>query len=352
MSESSLVNQISIKKISSVEPVKHLWNTLVTDYYQTSDFTTHLEIYNKCCQRYYVLYVNEILTAGAIVYTLPVNLLTFSQKKLTISMNVIGVAASVDSSGLIGNPDYFDRIINYITENEKGVILFLNYESAIKHNQLIQLNALPTIILKHNFTDFGSYLNDLRHPYRRRVVHAINMFEEVIKTSESCNVFTDEHYRLYLNVMARTKTRLEILSKDFFKNLPGNFILTSYYNKEKELLIWHITCEFKNVYSFLFGGISYEKRDKFDAYYNNLIGIIRDGIDKGYKTINFGQTAEVPKMRLGGECFPKKMFIYHRNIFIRFIFKVLRKQIGYKGNFNALKVFKNEHTFYTTGATR
>lgn len=352
MSEYAFVNPISIKKVSSLEPIKHLWDNVATDYYQTCDFTTHLEIYNKCSQRYYLLYVDKVLTAGAIVYTLSVNLLTFSQKKLSISMNVIGVAASVDSSGLIGNPYYFDRIIDYILKNEKGVILCLNYESAMNHKQLIELNALPTIILKHNFKDFGSFLNHMRHPYHRRVVHAIKRFEQVVKTNESCHAFTDEHYGLYLNVMARTKTKLEILSKDFFKNLPGNFVLTSYYNKQDELLIWHITGEFKNVYSFLFGGINYEKRDEFDAYYNNLIGIVYDGIDKGYKTINFGQTAEVPKMRLGGECFPKKMFIYHRNVLIRSLFKVFRKQIGYKSNFETLNVFKNEHTLYTTSATR
>lgn len=276
------------------------------------------------------------------VYTLPVNVLTFSHKKLSLSMNVIGVAASVDSPGLIGNPDYFDRIIEYIIKKEKGIILGLNYESSIMHKQLIQLNALPTIVLKHSFTDFESYLVRMRHHYRRRVIRATEMFAEVRKTNESCMAFTDEHYRLYLNIMERTKTRLEILPQDFFKNLPAHFMLTSYYNKEKELLTWHITCEFKGVYSFLFGGINYEKRDAFDAYYNNLIGIVREGIEKGYKTINLGQTAEVPKMRLGGECIPKKMFLYHRNKLIRYLFKIFRKQIAYKGHFEALQVFRHE----------
>jgi len=340
MPECTYKNQISIKKESSIESFKHLWDALVNDYYQTVDFSSYLEKYNKCSQRYYLLYEGDVLKAGAIVYTLPVNLLTFSLKNLSISMNVIGVAASVDSSGLIGDTNYFNKIIDCIIENEKGVILCLNYESTIKHKQLIQLNTLPSIVLKHNFTDFSSYQNNMRHHYRRRVLNAIKMFEEVVTTSGSCNVFSDEHYRLYRNIMARTKTKLEILSQDFFKNLPPNFMLTSYYNKENELLIWHISCEFKNVYSFLFGGINYEKRDAFDAYYNNLIGIIHEGIDKGYKTINFGQTAEIPKMRLGGECIPKKMFLYHSNILIRFIFKVFRKQLKNKFYSKPLKVFK------------
>lgn len=329
-----------VQNVSSIEPIKHLWDPLAADYYQTSDFTVHLEIYNKCCQRYYVLYENDVLKAGAIIYTLPVNVLTFSRKKLSIPMNVIGVAASVDSAGLIGDTDYYDKIVDYIIKTEKGALLCLNYETAIKHSKIIELNALPTIILKHSFVDFSSYVANMRHHYRRRVIHAINKFGEVRKTREFCQSFTDEHYRLYLCIMARTKTRLEILSKDFFRHLPDSFMLTSYYNKEGELLSWHITCEFKEVYSFLFGGINYERRDEFDSYYNNLIGIVHEGIDKGYRTVNLGQTAEIPKMRLGGECVPKRMFIYHRNTLIRLIFRIFKRQLEHKSNSNTPIVFK------------
>lgn len=340
MAESNFINQINIKKVSSIEPIKHLWDNLATDYYQTSNFISYLEVYNTSSQRYYLLYIDKVLKAGAIVYSLPVNILTFSGKTLSIPMQIIGVAASVDSSGLIGDSKYFEKIIDTIINKEKGVILCLNYESKINNEQLIQLNALPTIILKHNFIDFNSYLENMRHNYRRRVIHAINMFEEVIKVSEPCNLFTDVHYRLYLNIMARTKTKLEILSKDFFKNLPGNFVLTSYYNKGNELLIWHITCEYKNVYSFLFGGINYEKRDEYDAYYNNLIEIIHEGINKGYSIINLGQTAEISKLKLGGKCIPKKMFLYHRNILVRYIFKIFRNQLESKFYSKPFRVFK------------
>jgi hypothetical protein len=343
--------QISIKKLSSIESIKHSWDNLVTDYFQTSEFSLHLEKYNKCFQRYYTLYDRNNLMAGAIVYTLPINLLTFSKKKLTLPMNVIGVAVSVDSSGLIGDSAYYDTLIDLIIKNEKGIILCLNYESKLNQHRLIQLNALPTFIVKHHFVDFNLYLNKMRHPYRRRVIQAMKYFEDVIKTTELCSSFTDEHYTLYLNIMKKSKTQLEVLSKDFFKNLPENFTLTSYYNKKKELIIWHITCEYKDVYSFLFGGINYEKRDEYHAYYNNLIGIIKEGIVKGYKTINLGQTAEVPKMRLGGERILKKMFIYHRNSLVRFILKVFKKQLEHKGNSETLKVFKNEYTICSSGTT-
>ena len=340
METPTLNKQIKIEKLSSIEPIKFLWDSLVTDYFQTNNFSLHLEKFNKCNQRYYVLYENAILKSAAILYTLPVNVLTFSKKNLSIKMNVIGVSASVDSSGLIGNPLYFEKLINYIFENETGFILCLNHESNINIKTLIQLNTLPTIIFKHDFKDFKTYLGNMRHHYRRRVVHAMNKFDGITRMSELCNVFTDEHYKLYLNIMTKSKTKLEILSAEFFKNLPENFMLTSYYSTKGVLLTWHITCEYQNTYSFLFGGINYELRDEYDAYYNNLIGIIQEGIEKGYKTINLGQTAEIPKMRVGGLQVSKKMFIYHKNSIIRLIFKIFSKQLEYKTNSESLTVFK------------
>ena len=54
------------------------------------------------------------------------------------------------------------------------------------------------------------------------------------------------------------------------------------------LLAWHISI-FDD--SFLFGGINYELRDRFDSYCNNLISIIKEGFDTQCKTINFGQNS-------------------------------------------------------------
>lgn len=341
MSKSILTKQIEIKKIFSIEPIKDLWDSLANDYFQTFEFLSHLEKYNSCSQRYYVLYENDVLKSTAIVYTIPINILTFSYKSLPIKMNVIGVAASVDSSGLIGDYKYYDRLIQFTLENEKGFILGLNYESKIKHQQIIQMNALPTIIFKHDFIDYESYLENMRHHYRRRIIQANKKFEEVSTSSESCKSFKDEHYRLYLNIMERSKTKLEILSIDFFKNLPQNFNLISYYSLENELLTWHITCRYKKVFSFLFGGINYEQRDAYDSYYNNLIGILKEAIDKGFKNINLGQTAETPKMRIGGERVQKRMFMYHKNILIRGVLKLFSKQLENKHNCETLKVFKS-----------
>jgi hypothetical protein len=343
--EKGLINeQVSIEKLNSTEPIKQQWDSLVVDFFQSSVFLNHIEKSNFCFQRYYVLYKSNVLIAGAIVYTLPVNILTFSNKSFTVKMNVIGVPASVDSSGLIGNKNYSEYLVEYILKEEKGLVLCLNYESAINIKSLIQLEALPTIIFKNYFDNYQDYLTSMRHHYRRRTLGAIKKFKGVRTERCTCNFFTQEHYQLYLNIMTKTKTKLEILTMSFFNVLPENFSLTSYYTDDNELLTWHITCEAQDTFSFLFGGINYKLRDKFESYYNNLLGIIQEGIEKGYKTINLGQTAEIPKMRLGGQPAQKKMFIYHKNWMIRNTIWLFKNKLGYKNDIKILKVFKHEYS--------
>jgi hypothetical protein len=142
--------------------------------------------------------------------------------------------------------------------------------------------------------------------------------------------------------MKNTRTKLEILASGFFCNLPENFALTSYYHG-RELLTWHITCEHKGTFSFLFGGIDYQRRDLFDSYYNNLLGIIQEGMAKGYRRINLGQTAEQAKMRVGGQLVPKLMFLHHKNRLIRMIVKLFRNQLEYRVRNNKMLVFKYEY---------
>jgi hypothetical protein len=51
--------------------------------------------------------------------------------------------------------------------------------------------------------------------------------------------------------------------------------------------------------SFVLGGMNYTFRDAFDLYYNMLLHMLRIGIDNKVNIIDFGQTAENTKCRLG-----------------------------------------------------
>jgi hypothetical protein len=329
-----------IKKDSAIE-LDPNWNRLCDSVYQKDKFLKHAEKYNSCNQRYFLGFEESVLVAGAVVYSLKVNMLTFAKHSFNIPMTIIGIPASVDAYGIIGNEIYYEELLNEIIKNENGIILCLNYNQSMRINDIIEMKTLPTMIYDCDASSWEKYLESIRHNYRRRILKAQNKFDGVTIKKDFCSQFTDEHYHLYLNIIKRTKTKLEILEKEFFMNLSSEYTLHSFYS-DNDLITWHITISNKGVYYFLFGGINYDLRDKFDSYFNNLIYVVKEGVTIRSKSINLGQTAEVSKNRLGAKSIEKKMFIYHKNPLIRLMFKSLKSFLGHQLNSEMVSIFKRE----------
>ena len=318
------------------------WNRLCDSVYQKVKFLIHTERRNKCNQRYYLAYEGSSFVAGAVVYSLKVNVLTFAKYRLALPMTIIGIPASVDAQGIVGNEIYYGELLNEILKIEKGIILCLNYNKSLRINGIVEMKTLPTMIYDHDASSWEKYLESLRHNYRRRILKGQKKFEEISIKKGPCSQFSNEHYQLYLNIMNRTKTKLEILQKEFFLNLPSEYMLHSFYS-EKELITWHITTFSEGIYYFLFGGINYSLRDIYDSYFNNLIHIIKEGINNKSEAINLGQTAEVSKNRLGAKATEKKMFIYHKNPLFRLMFKSMKSYLGYQLNSEMVSIFKRRY---------
>ena len=315
------------------------WDKIADCYFQKRDFLTHLHKYNPCSQHYYELYHGEKLVAGTVVYTIKVNLLTFLNIPSPFTMHVIGLPVSVAAPPLIGEPAEFQYLLDYLLKNEKGFILALNVKEDLLVDKVLNMRTLPTFILKLGFNDIESYENSLRHNYRRRVHKFIEKFYNVRTEATDCSLFNEEHYRLYLEIMKRTKTKLEILSMDLFRNLPSNFVMTSYYN-ENSMLCWHITCRDGNTLFFFFGGMNYSSRDNFQSYHNNLYGIIREAISNKYDFIDLGQTAETAKSRFGAIPEERKMFLYHSNPVILYFLRPFKRILTYSKTCEKSNVFK------------
>ena len=175
-------------------------------------------------------------------------------------MHVIGIPVSIASEPLVGNNSYADHLLLKILKEEKGLILGLNFKKDYCINKVLNLRTLPTIILKNEFKDSFEFLDMMRHPYRRKLKLHSAKFREVTTTESSCRKFTPEHLQLYLNIMKKTTTKLEVLSLDFFQNLPSNFILTTHSFRDI-MLAWQICAIDNNNLFFFFGGINYDKRD-------------------------------------------------------------------------------------------
>jgi hypothetical protein len=268
------------------------------------------------------------------------NLLTFFRSSFHVTISIIGIPASVDAAGIVGkDAEYMKQLVSAILRREKGLILCLNYDATGAVEKIINMQTLPTLIFEKKKDSWDDFLESIRHHYRRRIVKAQLKAKSMEKRIEPCHCFSEEHYNQYLGVMARTKEKLETLSFDFFCRLPDSYQLISHYQDE-ELLSWHITTSDASTYYYLFGGINYALRDKYDSYCNNLIAILQEGFEGACRTINLGQNATISKNRLGAAIIPLSMFLYHSNPVIRLFFSWLKNMLSYKIKEKAIHIYK------------
>ncbi|MBT8252687.1 MAG: hypothetical protein KJN68_01860 [Bacteroidia bacterium] len=332
---------MDIKRLDNALDLGNDWDSLSSSVIQGRSFLKHLEKTNHCHQRYYVLTRDNQITAGAIVYSLGVNLLTFSKRKLALPMQIIGIPLSCDISGVIGKGNDVNVLISHILTHEKGILLCLNHNQKIAHPGIIQLRTLPSMILNRKHSSWQEYLEAVRFPYRRRIKSALRKSDGIQIKQTSCHLFSDTHYKQYLQVVRRSVTKLEILKLDFFRNLNPEFKLNSFY-KDNDLLYWNISVEDGDDYSFLFGGLDYEKRDYFDSYINNLITILQNGYQTSCKQFNLGQTAEIAKARFGAIPLEKSMFLFHKNPLARWVFRKMSGVLSYSQDLVINNVYKKE----------
>jgi len=331
--------ETEIKNISRALDLPEKWDREATDYFQTREFLNHTEKYNPCNQHYYLLYRNEIFETGVVVYTLKLDFLTYLNIPSPFRMNIAGIPCSVSASGIIGNPDYLPQIIRYMKTQEKGMLLFLNLAFEMMDEKMISGRTLPAIILTNHFQSWEDYLRTMRADYRRRIRLFSSPFSEIHKEKFACSCFDDRMYNLYLEVLKRSKGKLETLSLEFFRNLPSNFNLTAFYHAEKHIG-WYISSTFNEKFYFFMGGVDYKVNRRFNTYFNILLNVTIDGIEKGASVIDLGQTAEIPKLRLGGKLVEKNMGAYHSNRIIRKLIEASKNLLEYSTVVQETHVFK------------
>lgn len=327
---------ISLKKASELPEA---WDRLAIDYFQTRKFLGYTEEFNPCDQRYYLLEKEGDFKAGVIVYSLKIDLFTFLSIPSPFRMHIAGIPCSVSSSGFIGDPGLLPEIFNHIKNRQKGLFLALNLDPKTRVSGMICGRTLPTIILKPNYKSWDEYLSSLRSSYRRRILLISQRFSGVEKFNGGCSRFNDQMYLQYLQVLKRSKGKLETLSQAFFENLPGEFRLTGYYH-EDTLVGWYISVSFREKYYFFLGGIDYALNERFSTYFNILLDILREGIAIKADFIDLGQTAEIPKMRLGGTPVEKTMVAYHSNSIMRRLLKTGKSLLEYSVNSEETHVMK------------
>ncbi len=327
-----------ILNINSAEDIPPEWDQLALEYFQTREFLIHCEKNNPCSQSYYVLKREGVLVAGAVVYTLAPDLFTYLKIKSPVKMRICGIPCSVSASGLLGRCAM--ELLPVIFEQEKGLKLFLNLEHRPQSGQATG-HTLPTIVVPTPFKAVAEYEGAMRYEYRRRYRKSRTLFRNVKTVVTGCEAFGEAEYRLYLNVLNRSRGKLETLSCKFFAELPPVFRLTRFYGEGK-LLGWHITVLYRRTMYFFLGGIEYSLNNEYETYFNILYDIIEKGIEGGAEYVDLGQTAEIPKLRTGGSVVDKYMLAQHSSRVFSRVIKLAGGILEYRYKFPRNRVFKEE----------
>jgi len=328
--------------LDRIEEARHLpgqWDELASDYYQTRAFLSHCQEYNPCRQRYYLLSADGRLLAGAIVYTLRLDLLTYAGIRSPMTMHLAGVPCSVSSSGLVGDAALRGELLRRILRLEKGLLGCLNLDSVPENVPAAVGRTWPDVVFTNRFPTWGQYLSTLRSPYRRRLLQVQEDAAGFALHTGPCSSFTREMQSMYLEVFNRSEGKLEKLDTAFFTQLPESFRLTTY-SAGGGLRGWTITHRDGERFSFFLGGQDYRYLPK-RLYLVQLMTVLQQGIASGAGMIDLGQSAEIPKMRLGGIPREKIMLGFHSRPVLRAILRAGIGVLSYRRHFPETHVFRN-----------
>lgn len=328
---------IKIQEYHSILDVPREWDLVIGDnLYLSIDFLSFMEEVDKCNQRYFVLYEDDMICNVFMMYTRPkYNMAMFTKFALYQKMQMIYVPLSVTRPG-IANEKHLDIIFEYL-KKIKGPKMILNLNN---HNPKGYAKGLtcPKCIFTNRFKSFEEYMNSLRSGYRRRYKKALSKSSSLkIEFLDDNSLFSEEMYECYLQVYNKSHIRVEKLPISFFRG--KYFKIFTLRNSEKVVGFGQMI-ENGSELIFEFVGVDYQYNDCYDTYHRILLEILRYGIEHNFKTIDFGQTADESKLKLGSEYTLLYAYLHHTNPILNFINSKLAKYIEYRPIETQYNVFK------------
>jgi hypothetical protein len=342
--EAEINTNLSITPYTSAVDLPGAWDNLALSYFQTRAFLEHAERYNPCAQVYYLATNGQQALAAAVQYELSLNLFTYGTWRLPLKMHIIGIPCSVSASGVWGEPQVIDYLLNRLFQKKQGLTLCLNNDFLTTTKKHAAGFTLPTVALVNTFPDFPAYLANMRSSYRRRYKFINARFKGIEKRELAVKDFSEAMYNQYLSVLDRSKGKLETLPFDFFRRLPEPFKLFAFYSRDSypvdSLLGWYIVTFWQGQFDFFLGGFDYTQNAKFRTYLNMLFEIIKDGISVQAAIINLGQTAEIPKLCTGARLYAKHMTGHHSFPLFNLLLRWGKSALMYRAKFPGFQVFK------------
>jgi hypothetical protein len=313
------------------------WDDLVKgNVYMSRQFLQFMESVNNCNQEYGLCYQDKKPVACFVVFKKKYDLFTFTDLiNLPVEISFIYLPLSVSEAGIKFNLDIGDQL-----KTINGLKIILNTHDDEDLSNFVKGNHLPTCVMDISWESLEEYFAALRSNYRHRCKKALKVGKSIEKRLlENTQEFSREMYGLYEQVYDNSKYKLEKLEYGFFKNDFSKIIVFEV-DDHPEAFVQLI--ENGDQLIFEFGGFNYQNNHRYDLYANMLLTILEYGINNKFKKIDFGQTAEDAKLKLGCYLDKKFLLISHSNRFLNFLLKRTIALISYKQKRYDFNPFRKE----------
>ncbi|MBQ9796599.1 MAG: GNAT family N-acetyltransferase [Clostridia bacterium] len=330
---------IEIKQFDSIAEVPDVWDSVIGDnLYLSKEFLSFMEGIDKCDQRYYMLFCDGVPDSVFMSYVRKkYNLAMFTRFNMYQKMTMIYVPLSVTRPG-IAYGKHLDEVMDFI-KTLKGSKMILNIEDVEPRGYAKGLTC-PKCILTNRFESFDDYMNSLRSNYRYRYTKCFKKSAYLkLEYLTDNKEFTKEMYECYLQVYNKSKIRVEKLPIEFFR---GKYFKIFVLKNDEKVVGFGQMLENGTELIFEFVGVDYRYNNQYDTYHRILLEIVRYGIENGFKTIDFGQTADESKLKLGSKYTMLYAYLHHSNKLINATNKRLAKHIEYRPITTDYRVFKED----------
>lgn len=330
---------IEIKEFDSITKVPDEWDTIIDDnIYMSKEFLTFMERIDKCEQKYYMIYDDGDLDTVFMSYVRKkYNPAMFTKFNLHQRMTMIYVPLSVTRPGIVYNK-HLDKAMDFI-KTIKGPKMLLNIEDVDPRGYAKGLTC-PKCILTNRFASFDDYMNSLRSNYRYRYTKCFKKSAPLtLEYLENNEDFTDEMYECYLQVYNKSRMHVEKLPIEFFR---GKYFKIFVLRNEEKVVGFGQMLPNGTELVFEFVGVDYELNNTYDTYHRILLEIVKYGIENKFETIDFGQTADESKLKLGSKYTMLYAYMHHSNKMLNSVYKKMAKYIEYKPITTDYNVFKGD----------
>lgn len=260
------------------------------------------------------------------------------------SLGQIGVQFTSEAK-----PEYvlkeLDSILTTLAEETKSrVIVHKECESKDldKMDSLYEIgyrraDSLDMHVFTEKFESFSDYLSGLNSHYRYDIKRSLKKLEKngveikrYTNSDDICRKYTNDLYEMYLAVVSRSETQLEILPRAFFIEMSNRYsdeIGLTLLEKDGKVLAYNWSLNHDGKYHFLFCGIDYDNNKKYDLYFNVMYAELGFALDAKADDIYVGQTASGFKMRLGCKQEPLYLFVRSHGYLFKGLLSMLFKYL-------------------------